>query len=117
VRLRLTPRAVEDLSEIADYVRQRNPAAALRVRAAILESLQNILLFPQVGRPQKLDGVRKLVTRRYPYLVYYTIDEGVQEVMCFRFSIRRVNASMRMREQRDSADGSPVTEGVSSDHR
>ena len=75
MKLRFTRRAVQDLADIADYIRKQNPQAALRVRAAILESLQNLVLFPQVGRQQKIEGVRKLVTRRYPYLVYYTADE------------------------------------------
>src|SRR5450759_2514802 len=60
---------------------ERNPQAALRVRAAILESLQNLVLFPQVGRQQKVEGVRKLVTRHYPYLVYYTADESAEEIL------------------------------------
>ena len=51
------------------------------MRAAILNSLQNLVLFPQVGRRQKLEGVRKLVTRRYPYLVYYTIDLTNEEII------------------------------------
>jgi toxin ParE1/3/4 len=53
----------------------------LRVRAAILESLQNLVLFPQVGRQQKVEGVRKLVTRRYPYLVYYSADASAEEII------------------------------------
>jgi toxin ParE1/3/4 len=55
--------------------------AALRVRAAILESLQNLVLFPQIGWQQKAEGVRKLVTRHYPYLVYYTADESAEEII------------------------------------
>jgi toxin ParE1/3/4 len=51
------------------------------VRTAILESLQNLVLFPQVGRLQKVEDVRKLVTRRYPYLVHYTIDETAEEII------------------------------------
>ena len=35
MKLRFTPRAVRDLAEIADYVREHSPQAALRVRAAI----------------------------------------------------------------------------------
>jgi toxin ParE1/3/4 len=81
MKLRFTPRAVHDLSAIADYIREQNPPAALRVRTAILESLQSLVLFPQVGRPQKVEGVRKLVTRHYRYLVYYTVDEQAEEVV------------------------------------
>lgn len=51
------------------------------MRAAILESLQLLVRFPQLGRPQKVEGVRKLVTRRYPYLVYYKLDEDAGEIV------------------------------------
>jgi plasmid stabilization system protein ParE len=54
MRLRFTPRATQDLIEIADYIRKRNPAASLQVRAAILNSLQNLVRFPEVGRRQRL---------------------------------------------------------------
>jgi toxin ParE1/3/4 len=48
---------------------------------AILESLQNLILFPNVGRPQNVAGVRKLVTRRYAYLVYYMADDVAEEIV------------------------------------
>jgi hypothetical protein len=44
MKLRFTPRAAQDLAAIADYIRARKPAAAQRVRAAILHSLQNLVL-------------------------------------------------------------------------
>jgi toxin ParE1/3/4 len=81
MKLRFTPRAIQDLVDIADYIRERNPAASLRVRAAILDSLQNLLLFPEIGRRQTVEGVRKLVTRRYPYLIYYRVDRVAEEIV------------------------------------
>jgi len=81
MKLRLTPRATQDLSGIADYIHERSPQAALRVRSAILESLQNLAAFPRLGRRQQIEGVRKILTRRYPYLVYYTIDDAAGEIV------------------------------------
>jgi plasmid stabilization system protein ParE len=46
MKLRFTPRSVENIASIADYVRERNPAAAQRVRAAVYEALQDLILFP-----------------------------------------------------------------------
>ena len=60
MKLRLTRRAARNLADIADYLRERNPKAALRVRAAIVRSLQNLVLFPQAGRKQEVEGVRKI---------------------------------------------------------
>jgi plasmid stabilization system protein ParE len=34
-----------------------------------------------LGRAQAVEGVRKLVTRRYAYVVYYIVDEPTEEVV------------------------------------
>ena len=81
MKLRFTPYAVEDIAGIADYISERNPEAPLRVRAAIYESLQNLALFPYIGRVQQTKGVRKFVTSKYRYLVYYTVDEDAGEII------------------------------------
>ena len=81
MKLRFTLRATQDLSDIADYIHARSPGAARDVRVAILHSLQNLLLFPEVGRLQTVESVRKLVTRKYRYLVYYTIDRNAEEIV------------------------------------
>ena len=81
MKLRFTPRATQDLIDIADYIGERNPTASLRVRTAILDSLQNLSLFPEIGRKQTVQGVRKLITRRYPYLVYYRFDRATEEIV------------------------------------
>jgi toxin ParE1/3/4 len=97
MKLRFTPRATANLIEIADYIHAHSPAAARRVRAAIYESLQNLILFPHVGRKQKVEGVRKFVTRKYSYLVYYTIDEAAEEIV-----ILSVKHPARRREHEDA---------------
>lgn len=81
MKLRYTRQATRDLIEIAEYLRARNPAAAIDVRAAILRSLRDLILFPALGRRQTVDGVHKLVAHKYPYLIYYTVDEEAEEVV------------------------------------
>ena len=81
MKLRFTPRALENLAEIAGYLGARNPVAADRVREAIDESVQKLTAFPLIGRRQTERGVRRLVTRRYRYLVYYLVDEAADEVV------------------------------------
>lgn len=97
MKLRFTPRAVSDIAAIADYIRERDPAAAERVRAAIIQSLQDLILFPRLGRAQTVEGVRKLVTRRYPYLVYYRLDEAAEEII-----ILAIQHPAREREHEDA---------------
>ncbi len=89
--LKWKPRSAASIDEAALY------AAAVRVRAAILDSLQNLVLFPEVGRRQTVEGVRKLVTRKYPYLVYYTVDRAAEEIV-----ILAIQHPAREREHSDA---------------
>ena len=97
MKLRFTARATQDLTDIADYLVARNPNAAQNVRAAILHSLQSLILFPNVGRPQTIQGVRKLVTRQYRYLVYYAVDEPSEEIV-----VLSIQHPAREREHEDA---------------
>jgi toxin ParE1/3/4 len=69
----------------------------LRVRGAILKSLQNVAAFPYMGRRQTVEGVRKIVTRRYRYLVYYTVDAAAGEVI-----VLSIQHPARQREFQDA---------------
>lgn len=96
MKLRFTRQAKQDLETIANYIGTHDRDAARRVRAAILYSLQMLVLFPRIGRRQKVEGVRKLVTRRYRYLVYYTVDDTSQEIV-----LLTIQHPARQREQSD----------------
>jgi plasmid stabilization system protein ParE len=73
MRVRFTLRAAQDLIKIAEYLSERNPAAATRVRDAILRSVQALSMFSEIGRKQSVDGVRKMPTPGFPYLLYYSV--------------------------------------------
>ena len=90
-------RAIADLSKIADYLVPRTPGGATRVRAAILTTLQTVIDLPNVGRHQTTGDVRKIAVRRYPYLIYYRIDEDVGEII-----ILTIQPSARPRAFRDA---------------
>ena len=47
MKLRFTRRAAQDLADIATYIGERSPQASLRVRSAILDSLQSLIQFPE----------------------------------------------------------------------
>jgi toxin ParE1/3/4 len=96
MKLRFTPRAAANLIEIIEYIDARNPAGAYRVRKAIYQSLQTLLLFPHVGRRQRTAGVRKYVTRKYGYLIYYMVNQETEEIV-----ILNVKHAARRREHED----------------
>jgi toxin ParE1/3/4 len=51
------------------------------VRGTIYATFQLLISFPNLGRRQAVEGVRKVVTRRYSYLIYYRVDETVDELV------------------------------------
>jgi toxin ParE1/3/4 len=61
-------------------LRRTWPPASLAVREAVLSSLQTLALFPETGRRQTVEGVRKFVTRKYGYLVYDAVDHANAEI-------------------------------------
>ncbi len=69
-----------DLESIANYLEQANPNAAKSVISSIAETLDILRLFPDLGRSQTESGVRKIITRRYRYLVYYRIAHDAEEI-------------------------------------
>jgi toxin ParE1/3/4 len=96
MKVRFTPRAIENINEVSDYLQIRNPAAAERVRSAIYEAIQNLILFPRVGRHQHIPGVRRVVTKKYSYLIYYAVDDTADEI-----AILNVKHPSREREYTD----------------
>ena len=97
MRLRYTARAITDLTEIADYLASRSHVGAERVRVAILVTLQTMAHLPHIGRLQTTDRVRKIAAHRYPYLIYYRVDDDAAEVV-----VLTIQHSARQRVFRDA---------------
>ena len=65
-----------------------NPRAAERIGAAIVNATRLLPTSPRAG-VGKLLGVRRLVVGRYPYPIYYTVDEAAVDVIAVRHALRR----------------------------
>ena len=97
MRLRFTRRAIQDLTEIADFLGAHDPAAARRVQAAILRTVENVAWFPWSGRRQDVEGVRKSIVRRFPYMIFYPVDDAAEEV-----SVLAIRPASRKRAYSDA---------------
>jgi addiction module RelE/StbE family toxin len=97
MNIRYTDRAVADLEAIADYLVQRSPQGARKVKVAIERAVEQLERFPGLGTRQTTEGVRKLVVSKYPYLVFYVADISADEVR-----ILTVQHSARQREFKDA---------------
>src|SRR5262245_11795562 len=68
------PAAVRDIEEIGDYIQTENPAAAIRLIAALRSRCARIVNAPRGGapRPELRMGLRPVPFRRY--VIFYTAD-------------------------------------------
>jgi addiction module RelE/StbE family toxin len=82
MRIRWTDPAARDLTQICDYIHERDaPAAARRVALRIFEGVTSLELFPRRGRMGRMPNTRELVFPGLPYLVIYCIREDVIEIV------------------------------------
>ncbi|WP_457106964.1 type II toxin-antitoxin system RelE/ParE family toxin [Methylobacterium sp. P5_C11] len=90
MRLRLTPQALADVETIATYLESRNPLGAQRVEAAIQDALILIGRYPEIGSIGR-QRVRRLALPRYPYLIFYRVDEpaDVIAILAIRHAARK----------------------------
>lgn len=76
MRLRYTPRAKLDLSEIHDYIAQENPQAARHVILLIRKAAETLPQNPQIGRMGRIAGTRELINR-WPFPVHACLSHRV----------------------------------------
>jgi toxin ParE1/3/4 len=74
VRVRYARQALADLLAIADYIGERNPAAATRAETAIRSTIDLLADFPKLGRDRPELDARSLGIPRWPYTAYYRIE-------------------------------------------
>ena len=84
MKIRYSRRALLQLEEILFYTEQHNPRAALSVNAAIKRKIGLLGRFPYSSGMTDRPGVRVLPIVRYPYLVFYSVDEEAREVHILR---------------------------------
>jgi toxin ParE1/3/4 len=81
MKVRWTETALDELDHIFSYIYERNRSAASAVVSRI-ESLVDLLeAFPLAGHVTDEAEVRMLAVVRYPFLIFYAIEEMNDEVV------------------------------------
>lgn len=89
MKIRYTPRAVNDIIAIADYLSERSPAGARAVEAAIRRTVELLGEFSGSGRVlTQRPHVRVMPVARYPYLVFYKVSDDVLLILHVRHGAR-----------------------------
>jgi plasmid stabilization system protein ParE len=89
MKVHFTPRARNDLVAILQYLDTRSPPGARNVGQAIRRTIELIGQFPQGGRRADVEEVRVLPAGQYPYLIYWSIEDGDAWLVHIRHAARR----------------------------
>jgi addiction module RelE/StbE family toxin len=83
-KIRYRPTALAQLDAIFAYIGTHNRPAARRVIVYIQRSIGRLADFPYSARPSEIPDIRELPIVRYPYIVFYAVDEDKHEVLILR---------------------------------
>ena len=76
-----SPRAIEHLAHLREYIARDNPKAANRTATALLEAVERLAELPNLGRPGRVAGTRELVVPGTAYVIPYRMRGDRLEIV------------------------------------
>ena len=76
-----SPRAITHLADLRAYSARDNPNAATRIATTLLAAVERLAELPNLGRPGKVAGTRKLVVPGTPYVIPYRLRGDRLEIV------------------------------------
>lgn len=76
-----SPRAIEHVAHLREYIARDNPSAANRIASLLLEAVERLAQLPNLGRPGRVAGMRELVVPGTPYVIPYRVRGDRLEVV------------------------------------
>jgi toxin ParE1/3/4 len=76
-----SPRAIEHLAHLREYIARDNPNAANRIASALLEAVERLAKLPNLGRSGRVAGTRELVVSGTPYVIAYRLRGDRLEIV------------------------------------
>lgn len=93
MKIRFSRTALHQLDVALSYVENANPSAARKIKAAIGRSINRLRFLPRSCELTDQAGVRRLPIVRYPYVVFYIVDDDAGEVVILRVRHTSQNTS------------------------
>jgi addiction module RelE/StbE family toxin len=81
MRIRWSETALYEIDDIFSYISQHNQPAAALVARRVEELTKLLEEFPLLGHLTDEADVRILPVVRYPFVIFYTIDDATREVV------------------------------------
>jgi addiction module RelE/StbE family toxin len=88
MKVRYAPRARNDIDEIAEYIQKDNPRAATAVVRQLRATGRLLGRHPELGRRTQHPSIRVKRAGRYPYLMYYRVDDEQVTIVHVRHGSR-----------------------------
>jgi plasmid stabilization system protein ParE len=81
MKARWSEGALSEIEDIFTYIQERNRAAA----SAVVERIDGLVSlleeYPLMGHRADEEGVRVMSAVRYPFLIFYAIDDAADEIV------------------------------------
>jgi toxin ParE1/3/4 len=81
VKVRYTPSANAELGAVLEYIRERSPRGARKVRARIGDLISLLSQYPYAGSQTNDPGLLCVTASPYPSLIFYEVNEAEEEVI------------------------------------
>jgi addiction module RelE/StbE family toxin len=87
MNVRWTPTALRDIQSVSDHIAAERPSAAGEVVERILQGIDNLSRFPEIGRAGRVAGTRELII--LPFVIVYRQRRGAVHVLAIIHGARR----------------------------
>jgi toxin ParE1/3/4 len=74
MKIKVTKLAAQDLKSVKDYISLDKPSAAAAIIKRVMEAVENLAIFPSIGRPGRVPNTRELVVSGTPLIIIYQVQ-------------------------------------------
>jgi toxin ParE1/3/4 len=89
MKIRYTETALIEIDEIFAFIATDNVTAARAVVDRTQATIDRLSQFPRLGHIANENDVRSIQVGRYPFLIFYTIDQNEVVILHVRHTARR----------------------------
>ena len=70
--------ALNDLDEIAEFIKKDNPQAAEKIVKMLWQKVNILKDHPEIGRPGRVKETRELILNEIPFIIPYRIKINIE---------------------------------------
>ncbi len=78
------PAAMADRDELIDYIARENLVAAISQDDHIEKQTNQLIQYPEIGRPGRMQGTRELVIKHTSFVVVYRVNMRAGRIEIWR---------------------------------